>query len=193
MGEHGYDKQFDLQAKEPAFWYLKARRLKRASDLLWEAYKSAVAVFKESPDAFFARERDNPTIGIDLDLYETALFLLSLAIENLAKGILIGRDPERSLKDLTHRVADYVQECGIEMSERQKALLKELEAVIRWRGRYPTPKKLEDWRIRQGGSRPGMIDVPGKASLDDIHEKLNTMLLAQDRNATKSAPNTEAP
>ena len=149
-----------------------------------------------NPEDFFAKEQNDPTIGIDLELYETALFLLGLAIENLAKGILIGRNPERfQPKDLTHTVGEYVRECAINISERQEALLKELEAVILWRGRYPTPKKLRDWSKRPGlygpGSRPGMIAGTDKPSLDDIFEKLNTILVQEDK-ASKPAPNTGA-
>jgi hypothetical protein len=44
------------RGKNPAFWWLEARRLKRASDLVWTAYDEALHEFQLNPDEFLAKE-----------------------------------------------------------------------------------------------------------------------------------------
>lgn len=184
MTQDWYDEQFDLQRKNPVFWFLKARRLKRASDLTWSEYESAAAEFKRNPDDFFRKEREDPILGLDLELFEPALFLLALAIENLAKGLLVTSNPDYFNQEApTHGVVAYVDQCGVAISEKQRALLGEVEAIIKWKGRYPTPVKLMDWRLRQGsygpGTRPGTIEPSDKAFVDGIFDNLASALIEE--------------
>lgn len=121
-------------------------------------------------------------INVDFELSGIYFFLLGLAIENLAKGILVGRNPKYFYenKNITHDIQDYVNACGIHFDIKKKKLLVELSVFVKWKGRYPTPKKLKDWKLKDGlygaNSAPGTISPEDKGELEEIYSTLNSTL-----------------
>ena len=122
------------------------------ADLAYEAAKAAVAQLHADPAAFSDAERAAGRKNVDLDLYKTAFFLYGLALENLLKGTLIARDPSRfhRQKDFTHGLLKYFEEVGIPLTLRQQWLVEQVDVLVWWKGRYPTPKKKKYWALREG-------------------------------------------
>lgn len=89
-----------------------------------------------------------------LDRYQRVAFLLiGLAVENLAKGIVIGREaPEKQEALLTelsrnHDIRTVLSK--IDETERPKCsgkILEKLEAHILWASKYPVPKKPDGYK-----------------------------------------------
>lgn len=181
-----WDEQFEIQAESAFFWWLQARRLKRGADLNWEAFEKELIHFKNDADDFLKKEEEAGTINVDFELNRIYYFLLGLAIETLAKGILVGRNPKyfSENKNMTHEIQDYVAECGIGFDNKKIKLLEELSIIVKWKGRYPTPKKPKDWALREGPygakSMPGTISPNDKQELEEIYNRLNATLGGED-------------
>lgn len=194
MSDTWWDNQFELQGESATFWWLQARRLKRGADLCWEAFEKEWAHFKSNPEGFLKKEEEAGKINVDFELSRVYYFLLGLAIETLAKGILVGRDPKyfSKKKDITHEIHAYVAECGIEFDDKKKKLLEELSIVVKWKGRYPTPKKQKDWTLKTGpygpNSMPGTISPDDKQELEEIFSALNETVCGKnaERTSTKN-------
>lgn len=165
-----WDKQFQVQSEEPFFWIRQSRRLKLAADLVGNAFTEALSSFKADPKAFFEQEQKTGRFTVEFDSFPVYVFLYGLAMENLGKGVLVSRNPKHfsSGAKLTHEVLPYVEQCGLALTDKRRALLKEIEVAITWKGRYPTPKKLKDWQLRPGPY--GNNHMPGAISPDDQPE-----------------------
>lgn len=165
-----WDEQYQLQSEDAWFWLLQARRLKFAADLIGKAHDAALTSLKGDPEEFFDEERKTGRFTVELDSFPVSLFLCGLAIENLAKGVLVARDPKHFANGakLTHELLPYIDQCGLTLSDKERALLKEVETAILWKGRYPVPKRREDWQLRTGPY--GSNQMPGAISPDDRHE-----------------------
>ena len=161
-----WNQPYQLQSENPWFWLRQARRLKLAADLIGNAHNTALTSLKANPEEFFKEER----FTVELDSFPVYVFLCGLAIENLAKGVLVSRNPKhfKNGTKLTHKLTPYIDQCGLSLSDKQRALLKEIEAGVLWKGRYPIPKKLVDWQLRMGPY--GNNQMPGTISPDDKHE-----------------------
>lgn len=163
-----WDEQFDLQRRDPFFWWLAAQRLRRAGDLTFNAASAAISQFRDDPSAFTSTEYAMGRMNLDLDLTKTALFLYGLTLENLLKGILIARDALRFEKPdlLTHRLPDFFDEVGLTLDSNQRFVVEQIEILVVWRGRYPAPKKIEKWKLREDPK--GRRHMPGSISNDDV-------------------------
>lgn len=185
MPDKWWNEQFELQGESADFWWLQARRLKRGADLNWESYEKEREHFKSDPDGFFKKEKESGIINVDFELNRIYYFLLGLSVETLAKGILVGRDPKYFSvnKQMTHEIQDYVAECGIQFDSKKIKLLEELSIIVKWKGRYPTPKKIKDWALKEGpygvNSVPGTILPDNKEDLEEIYSTLNNMLCSE--------------
>jgi len=73
-------KQFELAAKSPAAWALQARRLKRAADLVFEAYAGDLAEMHGGR---------SPLDLKNLESAEPATLLYGLAFENVFKTLIL--------------------------------------------------------------------------------------------------------
>jgi len=186
MSDKWWDEQFELQGESATFWWLQARRLKRGADLNWEAFEKELIHFKSDPDGFLEKEKESGTINVDFELNRVYYFLLGLAVETLAKGILVGRNPKyfSENRNMTHEIQDYVAECGVDFDDKKKKLLEELSIIVKWKGRYPTPKKPKDWTLREGpygaNSMPGTISPDDKQELEEIYSALNSTLCREN-------------
>jgi hypothetical protein len=151
----------------PLLWLVTAYRLKRAADHLFAVSEVARNKFLERTMAEHrARKKgmtlpeplsneDEINLHTDMDQISTYFMLTGLAIENIAKGILVVRDPdlvsdEGEFKLNTHNLAYCVEQCGLVLSVREKEVLNALKEFIVWAGRYPgrvkvfLPKRMPD-------------------------------------------------
>lgn len=85
---------------------------------------------------------------------------------------------------MTHDIQNYVAQAGIVLDSKKSKLVEELSIVVKWQGRYPTPKKRQDWALRDGpyGTRsmPGRISPDDKPELEEIFNLLNTTLCREN-------------
>ena len=129
-----WDQQYQLQSEDAWFWLRQARRLKLAANLIGSAHSAALSALKANPDAFFDENRKTGKFTVELDSFPVYVFLCGLAIENLAKGVLVARNPKHftSGAKLTHELIPYIDQCGLTLSDKQRALLKEVETGVLW-------------------------------------------------------------
>ena len=171
-------KQFDLAAKSPATWALQARRLKRAADLVFEAYASDVA------------EMQGGRSPLDLKNLETAgpaTLLYGLAFENIIKALIVKNegvviDQGKLTKwPRTHKLVDLAMRAGIILTAAQRDLLARLTAVAEWSGRYPIPMAQDEMPLKQEGVSPAWFPLPVQSHelgvLADFYQTLDARVL----------------
>jgi len=169
-----WDKQYDQQRQHPFFRARQADRLKLAADLIGNAHQAALNSFRADSEAFM----NSSARGIELDSFPVYVMLVGLAMENLAKGVLVAKNPQHFSdgKKPTHRLTKYIKECGLCLSAKQVALLPEVEACVVWAGRYPVPTSIGGWRLRRGATEqmqvPGTIDLQDKPEIEEIYDLL---------------------
>lgn len=138
----------------PLLWMVTAYRLKRAADHLYAISEVArnkdlertMAELSAGKDGIASPEplsnEDEINLHTDMDQISTYFMLTGLAIENIAKGILVVRNPslvddEGEFKLSTHNLAYCVEQCGLDLSVRDKEVLDALKEYVVWAGRYP--------------------------------------------------------
>jgi len=150
-------KQFEIGGKMPLAWTLSAESLKRAADLVFDQAESA---YKRNFDSTLQRTKiaSSGTYTLsaeeEMDLHDTRLFnvyglLMGYAIENLAKGVLVARDPghiskEGQFKLTNHDIRSLVENVLGTISNEEGDVLDLLETYVLWVGRYPIPRKWTD-------------------------------------------------
>ncbi|MGH8494085.1 MAG: hypothetical protein ACRERR_13425 [Moraxellaceae bacterium] len=179
-----WERQFELQGENAWFWLRQARRLKLAANLISKEFVNAWDESISNPEEFSKQEQESGILSVALDSFPVYVLLAGLAIENLAKGVLVAQDPKHFKKGarLTHDLLPYVEQSGISISPKQRDLLIEIEENVLWKGRYPVPKKPEDWQLRIGyrGVRqiPGAISCNDLQEIEDIYKKLEALIVS---------------
>lgn len=133
-------------AQVPDKWYLVAHSLRAASNVVWDHCIASTRLFVEQWIL------DGPQSQHEMNMYGVHLMLLGMAMENLAKAILVRNHPERVENETPwrgHHLGDLFQQAGIEgVTAQEVGILDVLENAIKWAGRYPVPKNHEnrtDW------------------------------------------------
>jgi hypothetical protein len=121
---------FEIFGGEPHTWLVTARQLKRAADLIPPALKN---IFAGSP---YERPRFE-----DAKLCNSYMLLAGLALENLAKGILVGRNPRVVTRETFtlkgHNLHQLAQQAMPTLSKPELNILYRLSEFVKWAGRYP--------------------------------------------------------
>jgi hypothetical protein len=145
-------------AVSPTDWHHKAGQLKRAAQSLFETFQSAWAEFQQ------LFERD-PSIDRSPPDDSVIVLLLGFGIENLLKGLYagtVGRTDVKNLRELTFPNSGHELEpiaksltepLGIQFSGEEIDLLHVVEHYILWRGRYPSPRGIDDLIPMHEGGR----------------------------------------
>lgn len=82
-------------------------------------------------------------------LWRIYLLLAGLALENLAKSVIVGQHPElvtreglsRDWPGTGHRLRELFRRAGINLSWEETRLVLGLQRYVEWGGRYPVPKQ----------------------------------------------------
>jgi hypothetical protein len=145
------DKNNSFESKlQPGVWELRANNLKRAADNAYEICYDAIIRIGQC-----AKEggEQNPQDHQDVLVIKVYYLLMGYALENLLKGILIMRKPEKyvqqgSLKGLkTHKLVKLFEDCRLPVDPETKKLLEKLTLHIKWQGRYPVSLRAEDMEL----------------------------------------------
>ena len=170
-----WENRFELAAKMPLTWLISARRLRRSADLLHSVAETASQIelerFVQEMEATrgnlpSSRELTDEEMALSLDssVSVVAIMLQGLAIENLAKGILVGRNAEDlvvggSFRRGTHDLVKLVVECKIPLTDKEQNILEITTDYINWRGRYLVPMSVDKLRPKQKETGNGFIDT----------------------------------
>lgn len=150
--------EYTAAGRSVSVWAAAAYPLLRSADLLWARAVASAQLWNE---AFTRDERGLPVAtgpqlaGDEIDIFgdrdvdRAAVLLLGFAIENLAKSVLVARNPGLVTDEAeyrgpaSHNIGSLVQQCGIAVTPTQQASLNALADYETWLGRYPVPKHRE--------------------------------------------------
>jgi len=153
-------------------WISTAEMLKRSADKLLSDYLVAYEeLSRQTSHAITSIERTQITMPQDLDLYCPYMLLMGYAIENLIKGVIIcgtgSSDPSFggavNFEDFRavnrensapwtidqHGFINLLKVTAIRadlFNDDEVEVLKYLDIIIKWGGRYPVPKRQEPGR-----------------------------------------------
>jgi hypothetical protein len=121
-----------------AFWLSEARLLKETADLSWDAdlnvMQRAKLIYGPQHDRVLRHATEE--LGMELNLLYR--YLVSLAIQYLAIGLLIDRDPRYFLQQQPgHKIVKLLRASGVALSAQQLELLSSIENAYDWAERYP--------------------------------------------------------
>jgi hypothetical protein len=161
---------FDLRASEYREWQRMAEALKSAAKAVADAWAQRRQERVESGLFDLADFADEPLV---------AMLLAGLALENLAKGLVIRREglSGRGLGSLDkHETLSYLTRAKVRLSNSERKLVRRLEAYVLWAGRYPVPKN----RAVDMSSGIGL----GLPELEAFFELYRRLLTAADQPGT---------
>ena len=146
--------QIRYTAAEPTSWWLHARTLRQAAEDLWIAGNAhdrdpgselgaTVLGGWTSPD-FVPPDTGGSTC-------EVCFMVFGFALENLAKGLIVCRDPSLVSKDRLkswhghgHNLATLFRRAAISVSEQERQLLDRTTRIAEWKGRYPVAMNFDE-------------------------------------------------
>ncbi len=176
------ERLFELVGKDVQAWLAQAKELKMAADALLPHLKEALSM----PPALTGVQEKR------FAFLHSYMLLTGLALENLIKGVLIGRDPnlvnqDKLISPISSRGGHAITEGAekiINLETHELHLLRRMEEYLFWAARYPLPLRSgvylnsENQQLRTFRSNdPDLID--------DLFNKL-AILLHQEWSARTS-------
>jgi len=147
--------QFQRQAIQPRTWELKAAELEYAAEVLWNQQLT------DFPLQLSAKVAPPASIGV-------ALMLYGLAIENLAKAVIVASgsplDNKGRISFKVHKLAELVRQARLRMTMKDEFFLHRLTEFVEWAGRYPVPlsfQKMQPFRWPDGSFGPAYSSMSG--------------------------------
>jgi hypothetical protein len=128
------------------------------------------------------------------------LLLIGYAIEVLAKGLIVARDPAAGnvgSKWMTKHVnADLLGAAEVQLDPGESALVEKLYYCVKWMGRYPTPTPVDGYEFDKAQAAaghwmfgPGAIGtndyLKARELFDRLRASLEAALTNNDAAATK--------
>jgi len=130
-------------------WQDSAEKLKRAADIILDAYMDTRT---ESSLKIYAEGSKDWEKHSDIRLIEVYYLLIGLSIENWVKAIIVrylpaSLTPEQKLEKIkTHVTTDLLDAYdGMHEFKRDRDILKKLVEYVKWKGKYPVSTKEEDY------------------------------------------------
>jgi hypothetical protein len=141
-------------AAEPTAWLSHARTLRQAAEDLWISGNAharnpgselgTTVLTQWSTPGFVAPDTGGTTRDV-------CLMVFGFAIENLAKGIMVCRDPSlvsrarlKSWHGKGHDLVTLFDRAGISVSTEEKVTLARVSRIAVWKGRYPVAMNFYD-------------------------------------------------
>jgi hypothetical protein len=134
-------------AAEPAAWLLHARALRQAAEDLWVSGNAharnpgselgATVLAQSTAPGFVPPETGGTTSDV-------CLMVFGFALENLAKGIIVCRDPSlvsrvrlKTWHGKGHDLVALFVRAGLSVSPEENDTLARVSRIAEWKGRYP--------------------------------------------------------
>lgn len=182
MAQHDdWERQYLGFRNGPFSWAFRADLLLHAASVLHDRYDAALRKAMADPETYFAQAGPQP--WADVALLQMVYYLQAMAIENLLKSLIVGRDP--GALETTHELAELSRAAGLTLPEDDIALLGELTAVIKWNARYQVPRRLADYVPRKGAyefaTTPGMLGPDKREHVGRIIDALQSEYRARHK------------
>lgn len=156
-----------------------AERLIKAAQGLEPNYNEAYRVALQQLDA----GAETAEIQAETPRYLPGLLLYAYAIENLFKGLMAANNPEKLSESDSNffkgHISKVAEKSGVTVSEEQGKLIKRLEDIVMWMGRYPLPltRKNQDFL---GVAPESIIDAyrdvdVARETFDELKKQLITV------------------
>jgi hypothetical protein len=155
-------------------WLGNAVMLKQVTELIWPTPDWARV---ESAEASL----QHMDYVADTDMWPVGLMIAGYALESLAKGLRVANNKKpvkdgKLADDLgTHGLEKHLTKAGILLETEEQELIQRLDMFILWAGRYPIPKKLEQY-APQG--RPPMMSTGDPRIFRHLFARLRQQLEA---------------
>jgi hypothetical protein len=139
-------------AAEPTSWLSHARTLRQAAEDLWIAGNAhsrdpgselgATVLASWTRPGFVPPDTGGSTCDV-------CFMVFGFALENLAKGIIVCRDPTLVSKDRLRKwhgngPRRAIQSAAISVSEQEHQLLERTTRITEWKGRYPVAMNFDE-------------------------------------------------
>lgn len=149
-------------AAEPTSWLQHAQTLRQAAEDLWaggNAHDRApgselgAKVLTQWTSPGFVRPETGGSTS------EVCFMVFGFALENLAKGIIVCRDPQlvssarlKKWHGNGHDLTALFDRAAIQISEAERELLSRTTRITEWKGRYPVAMNFDDVGIQESNS-----------------------------------------
>ena len=128
--------EFDQRRENSTYWGNKANDLYIASEVLW---KCIIVGPGEEIKTKLGMEGSG---RLDVALPSVFRMLCGMAMELLLKTIIVAKGGEPKA---THHLDELAVEAGVIFTPQQVGLLKILSRSVIWGGKYPIPKREQEW------------------------------------------------
>ncbi|MCI0506113.1 MAG: hypothetical protein L0Z73_08360 [Gammaproteobacteria bacterium] len=180
----------ELHPSSIEFWIDQAKELKKAADYCWTLEKTVEYESAEGEFQGAARSILKDAADVDTELKWLYGNLMAFAIQYLSIGILINRDPKRFLHEVPgNRIVELAEECGVTLSQIQKAFLRQIENTFEWDRKFPhwnvslTRNELYNLKIKHVAEKT--IKIEEKKELEELFKKLRSLALDKIAGAKK--------
>jgi hypothetical protein len=178
------------------YWIAEAHKLKHAADLCWEADLSLIHDTENARrfgvDQVLIEAADDAEVELNW-LYPN---LITFAVQHLAIGILLNRNPQRIIdQGARFQISNAVQECGISLDTALSDVLTNVENAFRWGEKSP------HWNVRLSADqihtlkrqKPYMLDISEqqKQALDELFAQLDAVATAEANAKDNSKDNSK--
>lgn len=129
------DEFFRRHATSPLIWELSGVTLRYGAEVTLRQVLADTAV----------RLKHRRRKSLRPSLHGVCLMLFGLAIENLAKAVIVSRrsplDSVGQVRFRNHDLPSLIREAGLSVSGEELILLQRLQGFIEWAGKYPSPRR----------------------------------------------------
>ena len=134
----------------PGIWLAYSYRMKKSADILWRR-------IKQHSQKVTAKKKFVTMIA-DYEIMETApicMMLFGLSLEIISKAIYL-KDHKKDVNLIeekflfSHGIFKFIKHIssGLLISKERKDLISRLEESVFWAGRYPIPKQLNKYKLK---------------------------------------------
>jgi hypothetical protein len=154
-------------AATPHFWLMSAEDLRRAAEVVWFPFEEALP------------RPGRPYRGESFPVGYGAVFLMlaGLAIENLAKGLKVQKNPPeikqgKAVGVTGHGILAPLKSAGISVTDNDREFIRRLEMFVSWAGRYPVPTDASKMQVEK------MIVTTDGSHFKALYDRLKALLKA---------------
>lgn len=168
------------------YWVAEARKLKHAADLCWEADLSLKHDTENARRYGLDQALIDAADDAELELNWLYPNLASFAIQHLAIGILLHRDPQSIIRESARfHITNAVEQCGVVIEPEVKELITNVENAFRWSDQSPqwsvrlTAQQLQTLKRQKAHLQE--ISMPQKKALDSLYRQLDKLAAEEAR------------
>ncbi len=158
------------------FWREQAQLLKETADLSWRADLNVMQQARLSYSPYHGRMLRYATEELGIELNLLYRYLISMAIQYLAIGLLVEHNPGYFLQQPPgNRIVSLLQASKVRLTAQQEQLLRQSESANDWAARYPAGADDMMHGLAHHLSQTECLNREQKRALDELYEQLRRM------------------